>query len=194
MPQEQAPRLSHVGLYVTDVPKMIDFYTKPSASSSAMGRPTAASPSCRATPATIIRSSWCAAARPNSKPRWCSRCRSMSAPSPHVQRAFRKVTRRPAATASARSATATPGRSISATPKATRSRCSATRRGMCRSPAASRSISTRAKTRSTAPPRPIAAHQPGFKPMEEWRAEISKKIAAAARSVTYHHQLAGETR
>ncbi|HTT78729.1 MAG TPA: VOC family protein [Stellaceae bacterium] len=28
MPQtEQAPRLSHVGLYVTDVPKMIDFYT-----------------------------------------------------------------------------------------------------------------------------------------------------------------------
>src|SRR5260221_11539516 len=28
MPQEQAPRLSHVGLYVTDVPKMIAFYTK----------------------------------------------------------------------------------------------------------------------------------------------------------------------
>ena len=28
MPQEQAPRLSHVGLYVTDVPKMIDFYTR----------------------------------------------------------------------------------------------------------------------------------------------------------------------
>src|SRR5207342_3617410 len=28
MPQEQAPRLSHVGLYVRDVPKMIDFYTK----------------------------------------------------------------------------------------------------------------------------------------------------------------------
>mgnify|MGYP001604577165 CR=1 FL=1 len=28
MPQEQAPRLSHVGLYVTDVPKMTDFYTK----------------------------------------------------------------------------------------------------------------------------------------------------------------------
>src|ERR1044071_9779632 len=28
MPSEQAPRLSHVGLYVTDVPKMIDFYTK----------------------------------------------------------------------------------------------------------------------------------------------------------------------
>ena len=28
MPQEQAPRLSHVGLYVTDVPKMIDFYTQ----------------------------------------------------------------------------------------------------------------------------------------------------------------------
>jgi catechol-2,3-dioxygenase len=28
MPQEQAPRLSHVGLYVSDVPKMIDFYTK----------------------------------------------------------------------------------------------------------------------------------------------------------------------
>jgi catechol 2,3-dioxygenase-like lactoylglutathione lyase family enzyme len=28
MPQEEAPRLSHVGLYVTDVPKMIDFYTK----------------------------------------------------------------------------------------------------------------------------------------------------------------------
>ena len=28
MPQEQSPRLSHVGLYVTDVPKMIDFYTK----------------------------------------------------------------------------------------------------------------------------------------------------------------------
>jgi len=27
MPQETAPRLSHVGLYVTDVPKMIDFYT-----------------------------------------------------------------------------------------------------------------------------------------------------------------------
>ena len=28
MSQEHAPRLSHVGLYVTDVPKMIDFYTK----------------------------------------------------------------------------------------------------------------------------------------------------------------------
>jgi len=28
MPQEQAPRLSHVGLYVSDVPKMIDFYTR----------------------------------------------------------------------------------------------------------------------------------------------------------------------
>ena len=28
MPQEQAPRLSHVGLYVRDVPMMIDFYTK----------------------------------------------------------------------------------------------------------------------------------------------------------------------
>jgi catechol-2,3-dioxygenase len=28
MPQEQSPRLSHVGIYVTDVPKMTDFYTK----------------------------------------------------------------------------------------------------------------------------------------------------------------------
>src|SRR5579862_9086493 len=28
MSQQEAPRLSHVGLYVTDVPKMIDFYTK----------------------------------------------------------------------------------------------------------------------------------------------------------------------
>lgn len=28
MPQQEAPRLSHVGLYVHDVPKMIDFYTK----------------------------------------------------------------------------------------------------------------------------------------------------------------------
>ena len=28
MPQEEAPRPSHVGLYVTDVPKMTDFYTK----------------------------------------------------------------------------------------------------------------------------------------------------------------------
>ena len=28
MPSELAPRLSHVGLYVHDVPKMIDFYTK----------------------------------------------------------------------------------------------------------------------------------------------------------------------
>src|SRR5207342_352064 len=28
MPQEAAPRLSHVGLYVRDVPKMIDFYTR----------------------------------------------------------------------------------------------------------------------------------------------------------------------
>jgi catechol 2,3-dioxygenase-like lactoylglutathione lyase family enzyme len=27
MPREEAPRLSHVGLYVTDVPKMTDFYT-----------------------------------------------------------------------------------------------------------------------------------------------------------------------
>ena len=27
MSQQQAPRLSHVGLYVRDVPKMIDFYT-----------------------------------------------------------------------------------------------------------------------------------------------------------------------
>ena len=28
MSQEQSPRLSHVGLYVNDVPKMIDFYTR----------------------------------------------------------------------------------------------------------------------------------------------------------------------
>ena len=28
MPSELAPRLSHVGLYVREVPKMIDFYTK----------------------------------------------------------------------------------------------------------------------------------------------------------------------
>ena len=28
MLQLEAPRLSHVGLYVTDVPKMTDFYTK----------------------------------------------------------------------------------------------------------------------------------------------------------------------
>jgi catechol 2,3-dioxygenase len=28
MPQEPAPRLSHVGLYVADVPRMIDFYTR----------------------------------------------------------------------------------------------------------------------------------------------------------------------
>jgi catechol 2,3-dioxygenase-like lactoylglutathione lyase family enzyme len=28
MPSEMAPRLSHVGLYVHDVPKMIDFYTR----------------------------------------------------------------------------------------------------------------------------------------------------------------------
>ena len=28
MPQEAAPRLSHVGLYVSDVPKMVDFYTR----------------------------------------------------------------------------------------------------------------------------------------------------------------------
>jgi catechol 2,3-dioxygenase len=28
MQREEAPRLSHVGLYVADVPKMIDFYTK----------------------------------------------------------------------------------------------------------------------------------------------------------------------
>ena len=28
MPPEEAPRLSHVGLYVTDVPKMTDFYTR----------------------------------------------------------------------------------------------------------------------------------------------------------------------
>ena len=28
MPKEEAPRLSHVGLYVVDVPKMTEFYTK----------------------------------------------------------------------------------------------------------------------------------------------------------------------
>src|SRR5579862_6474665 len=28
MSQQEAPRLSHVGLYVTDVPKMVNFYTK----------------------------------------------------------------------------------------------------------------------------------------------------------------------
>ena len=28
MSQDQSPRLSHVGLYVSDVPKMIDFYTR----------------------------------------------------------------------------------------------------------------------------------------------------------------------
>ena len=28
MSQEQSPRLSHVGLYVNDVPRMIDFYTR----------------------------------------------------------------------------------------------------------------------------------------------------------------------
>src|SRR5947207_15730430 len=28
MPEQFSPRLSHVGLYVKDVPKMVDFYTK----------------------------------------------------------------------------------------------------------------------------------------------------------------------
>ena len=28
MSQEASPRLSHVGIYVTDLPKMIDFYTR----------------------------------------------------------------------------------------------------------------------------------------------------------------------
>src|SRR5205814_10633851 len=53
--------------------------------------------------------------------------------------------------------TAMPGRLISRTPRATRSRCSAIRRGMCRSLSASRSISTSRRTSSTARPRLIAA-------------------------------------
>ena len=28
MPQELSPRLSHVGIFVTDVPKMREFYTQ----------------------------------------------------------------------------------------------------------------------------------------------------------------------
>src|ERR1700749_2399851 len=59
---------------------------------------------------------------------------------------------------------ATPGRSIFRTPRATRSRCSAIRRGTCRSHAASRSISTKAGTRSTALPRPIVVSSPGSSP------------------------------
>src|SRR5215469_8870698 len=81
MPQEQSPRLSHVGLYVNDVPKMTSTPAC-SALSSATARPTAASPSSAAIPATIIRSCWCAAVIAISRPRWCSRCRSTWARSP----------------------------------------------------------------------------------------------------------------
>ena len=50
MPREEAPRLSHVGLYVIDVPKMIDFYTKVLGFVVSDGPRTAASPSCSRNP------------------------------------------------------------------------------------------------------------------------------------------------
>ena len=133
MSQEAAPRLSHVGLYVHDVPKMIDFYTeRPRLCGQRRGGGRPHHVSVAATPATITRSCWCAAAPPIPKRRWCSRCRSMSARSPMSSAPSARCAT-PAARASARSATAMPGRCISRTPKATASRCSATRRGTCRS-------------------------------------------------------------
>src|ERR1700694_2342982 len=122
---QEAPRLSHVGLYVHDVPKMIDFYTKVLGFVVSDG-------------ATDGRITFLSRNPSDHHQVVLVRGRSTDAETPMVQqvsfnvgnlvavqRAYRSVTAA-GCRASARSATAMPGRCTSRTPKATRSRCSAT--------------------------------------------------------------------
>ena len=156
MLQEQSPRLSHVGLYVSDVPKMIDFYTRVLGFVVSDGAPDGRITFLSRNPSDHHQVVLVRGRNGDLETPMVQQVSFNVGTLANVQRVFRKVREAGCKVIDPR-CTAMPGRSISATPKATASRCSATRRGMCRSPAASRSISTRARTRSTAPPRPTAA-------------------------------------
>jgi hypothetical protein len=147
---EAAPRLSHVGLYVRDVPKMIDFYTKVLgfvvSDGAEDGRITFLSRNPSDHHQVVL-------VRGRTTDLDTAMVQQVSfnvETLGNVQKAFRKVRD-----------TAMPGRSISRTPKATRSRCSATRRGTCRSLWASRSTSKCPRTSFTARPKPTAGPATG---------------------------------
>ena len=178
MPQDTAPRLSHVGLYVHDVPKMIDFYFERARlcrQRRRRGRPHHLPLAQPQRP-----SSGRAGARPHHRCRGADgaagvvQCRHPGAGAKGVPQNARGRVRRHQPDLPRQCLVGLfPG-----SRRQSASRCSATRRGMSRNPWASRSISTRPRTNSSARPRPIAGTGEGFKPIEEWRAEISKKIAA----------------
>src|SRR5882757_1902559 len=153
---QEAPRLSHVGLYVHDVPKMIDFYTKVLGFVVSDGAEDGRITFLSRNPSDHHQVVLVRGRATDAEVPMVQQVSFNVGTLAQVQKAFRKV-RDAGCEASARSATAMPGRSISRIPKATRSRCSATRRGTCRSPWASRSTSTSPRTSSSARPRPIAA-------------------------------------
>ena len=124
---EAAPRLSHVGLYVRDVPKMIDFYTKVLGFVVSDGAEDGRITFLSRNPSdhhqvVLVRGRTTDARNPDGAAGVVQR----RDPAPTSRRRSARCAM-PAARASARSATAMPGRSISRTPRATRSRCSATR-------------------------------------------------------------------
>jgi catechol-2,3-dioxygenase len=136
MPQEQAPRLSHVGLYVRDVPKMIDFYTKVLGFVVSDGAPDGRITFLSRNPSdhhqvVLVRG------------------RTTDPETPMVQQVSFNVG------------------TLANVQRA------------CRSPAASRSISTRAKRRSTATPKPIVAPSPAS---SRWRNGAPRSAKRSPRS------------
>ena len=138
MSQEISPRLSHVGIYVTDLTKMKDFYTRVLgfvvSDAAADGRITFLSRN----PSDHHQVVLVPGRKTELDTPMVQQISFNVGTLANVQRAFRRV--RDAGCQGLRpSATETPGRSISRIPRATASRCSATRRGTSHSPAASRS-------------------------------------------------------
>ena len=113
--------------------------------------------------------------------RWCSRCRSTSARSPTCRRAFRKV--RDAGCEGIRPICHGNAWSVYfQDPEGNQIEMFCDTPWYVPQPLRLQDRPRQAaRTSSTARPKPIAATATGFKPIEEWRAEISKKIAAQPR-------------
>ena len=129
---DSAPRLSHVGLYVHDMPKMIDFYTQVLGFVVSDGAEDERITFLSRNPSDHHQIVLVRGRATDTEVPMVQQVSFNVGTLPEVQKAFRKV-RDACCRGSIRYATAMPGRYISRTPRATASRCSATRRGMCRS-------------------------------------------------------------
>src|SRR6201998_1874338 len=160
MPQETAPRLSHVGLYVHDVPKMIDFYTSVLGFVVSDGAEDGRITFLSRNPSDHHQVVLVRGRQTEDEIPMVQQVSFNVGTLPQVQKSFRKV--RDAGCEGIRPICHGNAWSVYfQDPEATRSRCSATHRGTCRSPWASRSTSTNRGTSSSVRPRPIAASARG---------------------------------